>query len=421
MARVWRRGELITSERLTSLERRAQPGSVSVMDHGAVGDGLADDTAAFEEAIRSAGVGGAVWVPAGTYLLSRPLTLPYGSVLHGDATYVSSDHANGATLDFSACRQSGVTLIRSDGEVRGLRVVSDSIGFDIDRTRPGTDARGDWCRSTVLRPDVNGVSARGVRDCLISGMSGTGVAVAQYQTCTGCQIQSCGLGASMGADSMLTRSRIYTCVDAVNVTWNDLVSDVRIDEIAHDAILVTGNNSNLCNISADFIGEAIIHVRAGACHAVNVQGVRCAVNHWRTDTTAGREGAAVVIDTATWNASRIELTGVGGDATYLDEDETPRRFCWPHAIEYRHTGSGSPMFGPVDLTILSDSWWRPTPADGPLPADHVPSMDDLARILTVSDTVPAGTPIPLWIHTSRCTWDGHRLTASLEAAAIRTI
>lgn len=49
---------------------------VNVMDHGAVGDGLTDDTDAIETAISVAKAGGkTVWLPAGIYLQSRRLTL----------------------------------------------------------------------------------------------------------------------------------------------------------------------------------------------------------------------------------------------------------------------------------------------------------------------------------------------------------
>ena len=52
------------------------PNHVNVMDHGAVGDGLTDDTDALETAISIAKQQGrSVWIPAGVYLQSRRLTL----------------------------------------------------------------------------------------------------------------------------------------------------------------------------------------------------------------------------------------------------------------------------------------------------------------------------------------------------------
>ena len=53
--------------------------SVSVKDYGAVGDGVADDTAAFAAALV---MGKAVYAPAGTY--KATFTIPYGGILYGD-------------------------------------------------------------------------------------------------------------------------------------------------------------------------------------------------------------------------------------------------------------------------------------------------------------------------------------------------
>lgn len=58
-------------------------------DFGAVGDGLADATAAFEAAIESIAAG-AVLVPPGRYRLTRPVTIRRsGVVLRGAGTKMS--------------------------------------------------------------------------------------------------------------------------------------------------------------------------------------------------------------------------------------------------------------------------------------------------------------------------------------------
>ena len=59
--------------------------------YGAVGDGVTDDTAAFQSAMKAANNsggygGGVVYVPAGTYCFSNTLTIPSGVTLHGDWT-----------------------------------------------------------------------------------------------------------------------------------------------------------------------------------------------------------------------------------------------------------------------------------------------------------------------------------------------
>jgi hypothetical protein len=62
----------------TSVQTKLQE-SVSVKDFGAVGDGVADDTAAFAAALV---MGKAVYAPAGTY--KATFTIPYGGILYGD-------------------------------------------------------------------------------------------------------------------------------------------------------------------------------------------------------------------------------------------------------------------------------------------------------------------------------------------------
>jgi hypothetical protein len=58
----------------------------NVLDYGAVGDGVTDDTAAFQAALDAAGAtGGAVWAPASTYLIAGQLIIDDdGVVLRGD-------------------------------------------------------------------------------------------------------------------------------------------------------------------------------------------------------------------------------------------------------------------------------------------------------------------------------------------------
>jgi hypothetical protein len=56
---------------------------VSVLDFGAVGDGVADDTAAIQNAI-SAVVSGTVYFPRGTYKTTATIYVPYGVTIYGD-------------------------------------------------------------------------------------------------------------------------------------------------------------------------------------------------------------------------------------------------------------------------------------------------------------------------------------------------
>ncbi|MEV1294421.1 glycosyl hydrolase family 28-related protein [Pseudonocardia sp. NPDC049635] len=58
------------------------PGTVSVTEHGATGDGVTDDTAAIQAAIDTSPVGSVIWFPPGTYLVSETIRLaPYRAYL----------------------------------------------------------------------------------------------------------------------------------------------------------------------------------------------------------------------------------------------------------------------------------------------------------------------------------------------------
>ncbi|MBK3556309.1 right-handed parallel beta-helix repeat-containing protein [Streptomyces sp. MBT56] len=65
----------------------ATPGSVrdwlNVRDYGAIGDNVADDTAAIQAALSVCPMGGIVYLPAGAYRTSAPLTIPPAVTLMG--------------------------------------------------------------------------------------------------------------------------------------------------------------------------------------------------------------------------------------------------------------------------------------------------------------------------------------------------
>lgn len=70
-------------------------GVINVLDYGAIGDGVADDTTAMQEALTAAGVsGGAVYVPAGTYKVTATLTMGSDLLLFGAGRFVSRIKGN---------------------------------------------------------------------------------------------------------------------------------------------------------------------------------------------------------------------------------------------------------------------------------------------------------------------------------------
>jgi hypothetical protein len=59
----------------------------NVLDYGAVGDGVADDTAAFQRTAAAADGGGVMLVPPGNYLITDSITMGYGTQVLGFSTH----------------------------------------------------------------------------------------------------------------------------------------------------------------------------------------------------------------------------------------------------------------------------------------------------------------------------------------------
>lgn len=71
----------------------------SVTEYGAAGDGRQDDTEAFEKALTAAGAGGGyVYVPGGSYRITRPLLVPAGVELRGTAEVPCHTMGGGSVL-----------------------------------------------------------------------------------------------------------------------------------------------------------------------------------------------------------------------------------------------------------------------------------------------------------------------------------
>lgn len=152
----------------------------NVVGYGAVGDGVADDTAAFESALAA----GPTWVPPGKYRLTRKLTLSTMGQLYGmdqphdlSVAYVTElvlDHTDiGVQFGLQGCVLSGFKLSRPQA------TTSDKATVSLANSSYG---RVDNC--SVITNDGIGILMQGntgeacyfneLRDVVVSG-SGVGV------------------------------------------------------------------------------------------------------------------------------------------------------------------------------------------------------------------------------------------------------
>ncbi len=88
---------------------------VSVKDYGAVGDGVADDTAEIQAAINAAS---SIYFPTGTYIVSASLTIPSNRMLHGDGA---------ASILKKSAETAGRVLINSDATNGNSGITIESV------------------------------------------------------------------------------------------------------------------------------------------------------------------------------------------------------------------------------------------------------------------------------------------------------
>jgi hypothetical protein len=155
---------------------RPRPSEMAdVRRHGAVGDGHADDTAAFEAVLAASA---SVYVPPGTYVIGRPLTIPSTTRVVGGGKYNTVLlHAHDGDFATLAARSSladlsiegqganfggrGLVLSESDGQ-QSLQSVG-VIGFDgycIDFETPDAGSQFRASQVDVARTDAGTGSER---------------------------------------------------------------------------------------------------------------------------------------------------------------------------------------------------------------------------------------------------------------------
>ena len=120
--------------------------AVNVLDFGAVGDGVTDDTAAIQAAIDSQSGGGAVFLPNGEYLISSTLTAPCGIRLIGNGTESTKLVASGFTtstdlIQFTAPTEpvTGTSPVGTLSEVSkmGIYAKGSNAGYGISTPKVG--------------------------------------------------------------------------------------------------------------------------------------------------------------------------------------------------------------------------------------------------------------------------------------------
>lgn len=113
----------------------AGPITIDVTTAGAKGDGVTDDTAAFQRALSQlAGSGGTLLVPSGTYLIQpATLTIPSNVAVQGTAATLKASVVGFALLDLQGTNisLSGLILDGDNKAVRGVTIVGGSTAISL--------------------------------------------------------------------------------------------------------------------------------------------------------------------------------------------------------------------------------------------------------------------------------------------------
>jgi hypothetical protein len=142
--------------------------TVSVKDFGAVGDGVADDTAEIQAAIDAAPEGGAIYFPNGTYAISAALIVDKAITLYGDGPGKWYDSLGGSIIKQTDITENVFTLRASLAQYAFGQYGLNNVNFrDLAITGPSVAskcARGIGCDTTVNGGDYH------IRECTFTNI-----------------------------------------------------------------------------------------------------------------------------------------------------------------------------------------------------------------------------------------------------------
>jgi len=162
--------------------------SFSILDFGAVGDGIANDTAAIQAAVDAAEAngGGTVYIPTGTYKITATIEVPFGVSIYGEGASVSV-----------------INCINCDGLTFDSPTYDSGNMFYRDFTIDGTGSTGNYVGVVSLLPS-GGTFGTDSRDGLhfhrvdVHDFNEAFVFAATWEThLTECRIYRCNTGVSL--------------------------------------------------------------------------------------------------------------------------------------------------------------------------------------------------------------------------------
>lgn len=260
---------------------------VSVKDFGAVGDGVADDTAAFVSALAyMAGPGGTLLVPAGTYKITNGILVPNSNLTllgEGSASVIRSDKTDGtnnflfrfsgqdvclSNLKLTRGSNSNVLegvadqLMRLDNSVQNWRLTE----CEIDGNMTGQIVRAGYYYVELRSSGLNGNNPRGITidkcywtDCGNRAIDLRGVV---DTIITSNRFWRCGVNIPGGNPGTCVEIQSYDASGTSNWSYNATISNNVFQRWGDGAINCGGTNdltitANTCEGASVFNEEPL--------------------------------------------------------------------------------------------------------------------------------------------------------------------
>ena len=183
---------------------------VNVLDFGAVGDGVTNDTVAIQAAIDAAPQGGAVYIPNGTYVINDAIIVNKAVTIYGDGPGKWIDSLGGSVVRQTNKTKNAFTLQASTAQWAFGQYGLNNVNFrDLAITGPSSSifcVRGIGCDTTVNGGDYH------IRQCTFTNIEvrfcTTGielVGICYLNDFYGGVISQCGTGFALYKGAALDR------------------------------------------------------------------------------------------------------------------------------------------------------------------------------------------------------------------------
>jgi len=225
---------------------------VSVKDFGAAGDGTADDTAEIQAALDAVpAIGGCVYFPAGTYVVSAPLVVDSNTVLVGDGMYVSK-------LSATTAFTSSQAMVYANAE---NNITIEDLGF-FGNTN-GTLGAGTGIHLK------NGTRNQ-VRSCYVENTTQAGIRYEEQNTgiIESCVLQACGRTGYTDNHGVMVYSDAASAIQtySIKVLSNTIATSFRkgittFSNLSLYDLLISGNT-----VTGSGLGNIYVGGDTGATH-----------------------------------------------------------------------------------------------------------------------------------------------------------